>query len=297
MQFLTYIVVYPIILLVSRLPFGIMYKISDVLCFFVYGVFKYRIEVVQSNLKKVYPDYSKEELLKIEKEFYSHFVDVFLEMLKGFSISESEIRKRYTIDNLEVVQKLNDDGKSGIMLSSHYGNWEWLISLGNRKELIGLKTFAAYSPIKNKYIDKAIRKNRGRFGVHLISSRETIPTIIENVNNKIQSGYGLIADQSPTLGHLKYFDYFLGQKVPVHTGAEKMAKKYDIPVLFIDTEKIKRGHYHSTMRVISLEPLKEKDHAITKEFIRLMEIEIGRNPSYYFWTHKRFKHSNKAPKD
>lgn len=292
-----YIITYPLIVLVSLTPFWLLYFWSDILSFIVFRVIKYRVKVIRNNLKIAYPDKSIEELEKIEKKFYKHFTDIFIEMLKGFTISEKEILKRYPIHNLELIEELYEDKRSVIMMSSHYANWEWSIILGSLSPVFKGLPYAAYSPIKNQYFDKAIRKNRGRFGVELISSRETIPKIIENAKAGNIAYYGLIADQSPTLRNLNHFDYFFGVKVPVHLGTENMARKYNHAVVFLDTQKIKRGYYSSTFQLITDKPKETEPFEITRSYLRLTENQIAREPAYYFWTHKRFKHKDKTPKD
>ena len=63
-------------LLLSYLPFWFMYLISDFLYLIAYQIIGYRKKVVRENLSKSFPIKSKEELLKIEKEFYYHLSDL-----------------------------------------------------------------------------------------------------------------------------------------------------------------------------------------------------------------------------
>ena len=60
MQLLLFIVAYPIIWLISILPFRLLYMFSDFVCFLVYNIFGYRKKVVRENIamaKYVFTDF------------------------------------------------------------------------------------------------------------------------------------------------------------------------------------------------------------------------------------------------
>ncbi|MGV6846658.1 MAG: lysophospholipid acyltransferase family protein [Lutibacter sp.] len=293
MNFLVFILVYPIIWLLSILPFRILYLISDGIYVLLYHVIGYRKKVVYNNIKLALPLKSHDEIIKIQKKFYHHFVDVFIEMIKSFTISKKEILKRYQYTNLEVVEALEKDGKNVILYGSHYANWEWMISLGS---VLNYKSYAAYTRIGNKYFDRSILKSRSRFNVHLKASSKITKEIDYNVKNNIQAMYGLLSDQSPQVQKTHYWGKFLGITVPVHTGGEMLAKKHDLDVVVMTTKKVKRGFYKNTFSVLTTNPKSHADYEITDMYLRTLEAQIYDEPAYYFWTHKRFKHKDKAPK-
>ncbi|MDX1830148.1 MAG: lysophospholipid acyltransferase family protein [Lutibacter sp.] len=290
---LVYILVYPFIWFLSILPFRILYTISDGVYFLLYYIIGYRKKVVYDNLKLALPEKSEAELLAIRKQFYHHFVDIFIEMIKSFTISEKEVNKRYTYTNIELLSDLYKDGKSLILLASHYANWEWMVSLSSK---INYKSYAAFTKISNSYFNNKIKKTRARFGLELKETWKVILEVNNNHENNIQSIYGLLSDQSPQVQKTHYWNNFLGVKVPIHTGTEMLAKKYDLNVAYIATKKIKRGYYESTFNLITTEPKKYADYEITDMYLRQLEAQIYEEPAYYFWTHKRFKHKDKAPK-
>lgn len=293
MNLIVYILVYPIIWFLSILPFRILYLISDGVFFLLYYIIGYRKNVVYDNLKLAFPKKSETELLAIRKKFYHHFVDVFIEMIKSFTISEKEIIKRYKYLNIDLIENLQKDNKSVILLGSHYANWEWMISLSL---FINYKSYAAFTKIGNPYFNKSILKSRSRFGVILKESSKISAEIRLNLKNNSQAMYGLLSDQSPQIHKTHYWGSFLGIKVPVHTGTENLAKKHDLNVIVMTTKKIKRGYYENTFSLITTEPKKYADYEITDIYLRKLEAQIYEEPAYYFWTHKRFKHKDKAPK-
>lgn len=293
MNFLVYILVYPVIWIISMLPFRILYAISDGVYLLVYYLIGYRKKVVFNNLKLAFPEKSDKEIIELSKKFYRHFVDVFVEMIKSFTVSKEEVYKRYKFTNIDFFEELYKDGKSVILTGSHYANWEWIMSLDS---FVKYKGYAAFTKVANPYLNKKILKSRVKFGTHLILTSKLIAEIKHNHKHHIQAMYGLLSDQSPQLSKTFYWSEFLGVKVPIHTGAEMLAKRFKMNMVYIETKKIKRGYYETTFSLITNEAEKFTDYQLTDIFIEKVEKQIRAQPEYYFWTHKRFKHKNKVPK-
>ncbi len=287
MQFIIYLFTYPILWLISKLPFRLLYVFSDFVFILVYYIIGYRKQTVRKNLVLALPNLSKTERLIIEKKSFRHMCDMFLEMIKTLSISRTEIDARFSYANLDVFLDLEKKGKNIAIMISHYASYEWCISLNSQ---INLEGFAIYKKINNKYFDKLVRDIRSRFKATLITTKETIPLIEENFQNKKLGIYGFASDQSPKLSSAHYWNTFMGIEVPMQTGAEMLAKKYDMNVIFINIQKIKRGFYQATFEVLSDDVCKVPDYQITDKFMELVENQIYKAPEFYLWSHKRWKH-------
>src|SRR6187402_984784 len=122
MQYLIYILAYPIIWIISMLPFRLLYIFSDFVYFIVYRIIGYRKKTVRKNLNLALPHLSAKELLSIEKKFYHHMCDMFLEMIKTMNISKEEICKRYVFKNFEVYADLEKKEKSIAIMCAHYAS-------------------------------------------------------------------------------------------------------------------------------------------------------------------------------
>uniref|UniRef100_UPI00262F580A lysophospholipid acyltransferase family protein n=1 Tax=uncultured Lutibacter sp. TaxID=437739 RepID=UPI00262F580A len=262
--------------------------------YIIFYVIGYRKKVVMYNLTITFPEKSKEELITIQKKFYKHFVDVFIEMIKSFTISKEEVYKRYTYTNIDFFTELYKDGKSVSLTGPHYANWEWIMSLDS---FVDYKGYAAYTRVNNPYLNKKILDSRAKFGTNLIPTAKILSEIKYNSEHKIQAMYGLLSDQSPQLKKTHYWNHFLAVKVPIHTGAEMLAKKFNMNMVYIATKKIKRGYYETSFSLISNDASKYPDYQLTDIFLEKVEKQIRNQPEYYFWTHKRFKHKDKAPKN
>ena len=287
MQLLLYIIVYPILWIISILPFRIFYLFSDFVCFLVYNIIGYRKKVVRENIALALPHLSKKEQLVVEKKFYKHFCDLFLEMIKTISISQEEIEKRYTFTNIEVYKELEKKNKSVALLCAHYASYEWAISMNYHLNFIG---YGIYKKLANPYFDKLVKDIRSKFKAVLITTKETIPTIHHNYKENILSIYGFASDQSPKLNATHHWASFMGHVVPVHTGAELLAKRFDMNVIFLKTKKVKRGYYEATFEILSEDAKSVPNYEITDQFLKLVEEQILEAPEFYLWTHKRWKH-------
>ncbi|WP_291867428.1 lysophospholipid acyltransferase family protein [Maribacter sp.] len=293
MQFLVFILAYPLLWIISRLPYKIFYFFSDVVYVIVYRIFGYRKKVVHANLTLVFPKKSEIELKRIEKSFYKHMCDMFLEMVKTMNLSKEEVKKRYHVTNLQVLQDILKD-KSIIVVCAHYANWEWNVSMNN---YIDDKGYAVYQKISNPYFDSWIKRTRARWNTTLITQSETIKTIISNTKNNVKSVYGMVSDQSPMVRKVQYWSEFMDIKVPVFNGAENMARKLDLAVVFLKVTKVKRGYYSAEFIPITKNGKETEKNEITDQFLRLTEQQIREKPEHYLWTHRRWKHRDRVPKE
>lgn len=292
MNFIIYALTYPFIWLLSVLPFRVLYVISDFICFVLFHIIGYRKQIVLDNLQLVFPEKKLDELIEIRKKFYHHFIDVFIEMIKTFTVSKEEIYKRYTFTNIDFFKELYKDGKSVILVGPHYANWEWIMSLDS---FVDYKGYAAFTLINNKYFNNKILQSRAQFGTSLIATNTVFTEMEKNHKNNIQAAYGLLSDQSPRLDKTFYWTKFFGVKVPVHTGAEMLTKKHDMNMVYIDTVKLKRGYYETTFSLISDDPTNQSEYSLTDQFLQKVEERVRIQPEFYLWTHKRFKHKDKIP--
>ena len=290
MQGLVFWLIYPILWLISILPFRLFYMVSDVVFLFVYHITGYRRKTVRNNLELVFPEKSKAEINRIEKKFYRHMCDMFLEMIKSISIREDELKKRFTFTNLEYLRKIEKSNKSIIVMCGHYASYEWMTAL----QLYGLKfrSYGIYKRIRNKYFDDLVKKIRGRYDGTLITTYNATEKIRYNQEQGILGNYAMIADQSPRLDRAKHWIHFMGIRVPVFEGSDRLARKLDMNVLYLHVEKTGRGYYKATLKPITEDAQNEPEHYITKKFIQYLEKQVRNKPEYYLWTHKRWKHRN-----
>lgn len=294
MQLLVYILIYPLLWLISILPFRLLYLLSDGLYVLLYHVIGYRKKVVTDNLELAFPNKSEKEISVIRKKFYHHLCDMILEAIKSITISESEMLNRYVFTNINEVHKLYKENKSVTLFMGHYGSWEWIFILQKHTDYKG---YAVYKRLSNKYFDALVKRIRSKYNSHLITTKETFPVLIRAKQNNELTFNGFVFDQSPKAHKAIHWQDFMGVKAPVHVGAEILAKRLDMATLFLKVKKVKRGYYEATFMDIVRNPKDFENYEITDTSIKRVEEQIMEAPEYYLWTHKRWKHRNKVPKE
>lgn len=287
MPFLIYLIVYPVLWIISILPFRLLYLFSDFVYFLVYRIIGYRKKTVRANLALALPHLTEKERLTIEKKFFHHMCDLFLEMIKTLSISKNEIEKRYTFTNIDLYLKLEQENKSIALLCAHYASYEWAISMNYHINFTG---YGIYKKITNPYFDKLVKDIRSKFKAVLITTKETSQVIQDCAKNKKLGVFGFASDQTPRWSDNLYWHHFMGIETPIHVGAEIMAKKYDMNVIFLKTKKVKRGYYEATFELLTDDVKNTPNYKISEDFIGRVEQQIYEQPEYYLWTHKRWKH-------
>tara|TARA_B100002049_G_C16069906_1_gene372280 strand:- start:33 stop:935 length:903 start_codon:yes stop_codon:yes gene_type:complete len=291
MQAVVFWLIYPLLWLISILPFWLFYRVSDVVYFIVYHLVGYRKKTVTHNLKLVFPEKSSEEIIKIRKKFYAHMCDMFLEMVKSISISEEELKKRFVFTNLEELRRIEKLDKSIMLMCGHYASFEWLFAL--QLNNLNHKAYGIYKKIRNPGFDKLINDIRRRFGAELIQNSKSTLRIAHNQKEGIRGAYAMIADQSPKSPNYKFWTDFMGKKVPFYTGSERMAKEFDMAVIYLHVNKVKRGYYKASLINIADNPTETENNQITLDYIQHLEKQIREKPELYLWTHKRWKHLGK----
>lgn len=273
---------------ISRLPFSALYIISDLAYFFGYKLGRYRVKVVNRNLRKSFPDKSEKEITKLRRQFYHHFADIIVESFKIFSITEEEAMARFKVNNPEILDQYANEGRSILLVGGHYNNWEMLavgISGYIRHEAV-----AIYHRLGNKFLDAKFLSSRGKFGLKMISRQEVRDYFA--TNDKLTCTiFG--ADQSPSIAKKVYWMDFLNQDTPVMFGVEKFAKEKNAPVIFGGITKVKRGHYEFDMEVLFDDPSQCEYGEITRSHTLRLEKQILEDPQYWLWTHKRWKRKRK----
>lgn len=285
MNLLIYIIAYPIVWGISRLPFCLLYRVSDFFYFILYILLKYRVKVVRKNLHTAFPFKTEAELRTIERKFYHHFCDILLEMVKSYGMSEKEMKKRMVYPNPEVLKKYEEEERNILIMCSHYASYEWLLSLAYFLEH---KSYALYTPLSNKYFDRLLQKIRMKHHSYLLPRYTAHREMKKHKDAHGVYCYGFASDQIPN-NKKNYRRPFLGLNVPVFTGAERLGKALNTVIVFAKIEKVKRGYYQTTFEVLAENPTEYVDFQITDMFFERINRQIYDKPEFYLWTHNRFK--------
>ena len=200
--------------------------------------------------------------------------------------------KKTVCTGVEMFRKLLDEGEAGnpccLLLMGHFGNWEWYS--GSTSRFKDACLYQIYRPLNNKAVDKLFIHLRTKFGSFGIPKNDTGREVVRLVRNKVRSAVIFLADQTPSPSNLHYWTNFLNQDTAILTGAERLARKLNTPVVFLDVQMLERGYYTLEIQLITDNPKETPENWITEEYARRMEKSILRKPEGWLWTHKRWKY-------
>jgi KDO2-lipid IV(A) lauroyltransferase len=271
------------------LPLRVLYVLSNGLYFLIRYVARYRRKVVRESLAASFPEKTKEERLRIEKAFYRHFADYIVETVKLARIGKAEVQRRAHLNNPELVNGLFAAGHTCVvLLMVHYGNWEWFSA---SKERFEGETYQIYKPLHNQAVDRFFIRLRERFGSRGMKRDNTFRDMVRIKQEGQRATIIFLADQRPAPNNVHYHTQFLNRDTPMLTGPERIARKLNFPVVFLDTRKLKRGYYTIDFELITDKPRETPEHWITEQYARRAEACIRRDPAYWLWTHKRWKYA------
>lgn len=286
---------YPIIsapfFLLMLLPMPVLYVISDFLRFLGYKVFGYRKKVVIENLKKSFPDKDDKWIEDIAWKFYQNLFDVIIETLKMLTISKSALSKRVILNGTGLIEEYKKKNQSFILVGGHNGNWEWG---GQFMHILGYKMGVLYHPLSSKWFDWLMYFQRTRFKLQPIPMNSTLKIMLAAKNDF--HCYAFIADQTPSSENCHWMN-FLNQDTPVFMGPEKIAKKFNYPIVFCDLYRVGRGKYELNYKLVSDSPKDEPDFVITERHTQFLEQQIHQQPEAWLWSHRRWKHKRKISID
>lgn len=266
---------------------SVHYVISDLLFWLLYKVVGYRRRVVWKNLTSSFPEKDKDELKGIERGFYHFFCDYIVETVKQMTISKKEFKKRMTYKGMDLLDEIILSGQSVVLYLGHYCNWEWVTSIPlwcTPKAQCG----QIYHPLENKEFNKLLMRSRERMGSLCIAMNDTLREVVryKRENQPIIIGY--ISDQKPYWVNIHHWVNFLNHNTPVLTGTERIAKKMNHAVVYVDMHRLKRGYYEAEFKLITREPQKMKDYELTDIYFEMLEKSIRRAPEFWLWSHDRW---------
>jgi KDO2-lipid IV(A) lauroyltransferase len=250
---------------------------------------RYRRNVVAENLRFAFPEKSTGERSEIEKAFFHHFCDFLFESIKTLHLSKAQFKKRFIFINPEILNNYHQKNKSVVLVSGHYGNWEWMASA---EEYIKHKYLAIYKPLANKQYDrliKNIRKKHTSIG-EMVSMNDTYKVILQHERNKQLFVTWFLGDQSPPKDYPLWIK-FMNRETPFYSGPEKIAKKFGHAVVFMNIKKAKRGYYEVEFIPMFDDPKSTAENEITIAHVKMLEDIIRKKPEYWLWSHRRWKHT------
>jgi len=270
---------------ISRLPMWALYAFSSFLYLLAFYVVRHRHQVIREQLEKVFPDSSEADRERIHKQFLKNFCDVLVEVWKSVTMSEADMRARMQIVNLDVARHYLDAGQSLMFVTSHLGNWEWLLQ-GVTLQL-GYPVDAAYKPLHDPWAERLMLKVRSRFGARLVPAKELLADFLKR--RGIVRAIAMNADQAPVSTDKRYWTRFLGQDTAFYIGAEQIARATRLPILYVGVRRIRRGYYEVELKTLWDGREVAPPNAVTERYARTCEVDVLKRPADWLWSYRRWR--------
>ena len=280
--------------ILSVLPLRVLYAIASFVLYpLLYYVVHYRRSMVMSNIRYCFPEKSEAACKQMARQFYHHFADLCVEIIHAYRMSDEELRDRVVFEGLDEAQAAFLQQKGGVFMLGHMGCWEWMADVAKRVDRNRIHTNVIYLKLDNKSADcimMQIREKRGCTPIEMHKLlREAVRLRKESSKAEV---YCMLADQKPSWRSLQFYTDFFGHNTPFLTGSEKIARKFAYPVYYADITMPSRGHYNIRLLPITTNAQCCEEGFVSREYVKLLEANIIKQPSIWLWSHNRFKWNN-----
>ena len=275
--------------LLSKMPLSVHYWCADRILYpLMYHVVRYRRKMTAKNLALAFPEKSEAERKRLARAFYHQFCDTIVESIYGYGCSDEEMRERVVFEHMDEVNRLVDAAGGGILMSAHFGNWEWMASIQQWLSE-GVTELNVYRQLKNKAIDRLMLAIRAKRGGACVEKQRILREMVRYRAEKRPVMVGLLSDQKPRPEVTRTWVQFLHQETGFLDGGEVLSKKFGYPVFFLYITRPARGYYHVNMHTLAATPQTTAEGEITKAYAQILEKNIQEQPELWLWTHNRFK--------
>ena len=286
LQLIGYYLTMTLFLAVWILPKPLQMLLGLFIYVIVAHVLRYRRKVIITNLTKSFPQKSRKEINSIARRYYRHLSYMIIEAVNLRFSTRKRISRCMGVQNPELLQQLIDQNRNVLIILGHYGNWEYgCAKIAN----FDIRTTAVYKKLSSPIFERFYMELRSKTGVEPIAMRDTMRKMVEMRNSGRRFALLSVADQTPTRSEIHYWLPFLNQDTGVFVGPERLAKKFDMAVLYCEIKRLGFSRFDTKLTLITESPATEPEHAITDRFYQLLEASIREAPENWVWSHRRWK--------
>ncbi len=247
-----------------------------------------REQTTIDNLMASFPDRSKQWSIKTANASYKNLGITLAEVLALKYLSDEEIRDYVKYDNAELIGVLHSRGKGLILLSGHFGNWEYLAYSAGLYSKLPITVIV--KPQKNRFADVILNEYRIKGGNKVISMYNAARGIVKALSNG--GIVALLADQSATKDKDIFIDFF-GRPAATFESPAALALKYNVPIIIGFAVRNEDGRYDVNLSEIKYDDLeynKEGIIELSKRHVKILEDAIRQRPDLWAWQHRKWKH-------
>jgi len=275
----------------TRLPLPLLYAFGRFAYFVAFRVLRWHRELAARNLANAFPEKSEAERAAILRQSYVNLGQTLAETFWGYGASAGELAKRVSIENPDVINRFVEEKRPVLVLTAHVCNWEWLLpGVGAQFDI---PIDAVYKPLRVASLDAFIRGTRSRFGGKPIPIHSFLFEVMRRAGEA--RAYAMVADQTPPRNMDKFWTRFLNQDTAFFTGADKIARFLDAPVIYVAMRRVRKGHYSVRLHVLVEPPYEGQEVLdVVERYARQLESEIRASPPDWLWVHNKWKYPKPA---
>ncbi|QOJ28534.1 MAG: lysophospholipid acyltransferase family protein [Ignavibacteriales bacterium] len=267
---------------------GFARKFSHVIALLFYYVIPIRKSVVKKNLAIAFPDASPEERERIAFGSYKSFARSLVEILMMPELTEESVKKLVASDSVGMIRQKFEEGKGVILLTAHYGNWEYsALAIGI---YTGIPLYVVTKSQRNPFVNDWMNRYRAKFGNVIVPLGASIKLVFKQLYDK--KVIAMVADQRGPSDGIKMD--FMGRETRVYAGPASLSIKTGAPILMGFIERQPDDSYRMEFQEISKEGLPENFDAATAELTRrhisILEDQLRKKPEDWLWMHNRWKY-------
>ena len=240
-------------------------------------------KVINSNIKRAFPDINLEKLENIKLQMWNNYGRTFAEYMFIKNFRSGNLNSQISIEGKEILEEIKRNNRQVIFISGHLSNFELMAMCLDKS---GINLAAIYRPLNNIYLNKIMERIRKKY----ICSKQ-IKKGVGGLKKLIQlkrKNYStaLMLDQRVSEGILSNF---FNQKALTTTIPAQLIKKFNIPVVPVYIERTKDISFKININKPLIFPINYSTEKITDELNKILEDMIIRNPGQWIWSHNRWK--------
>ena len=271
-------ILYLLLLIISMTSVSVLYSTAIIINWINKYIIKYRINIIRKNINLCFPWMSENDRNKLIDNFYQHFFNIMVEIIKSISWNKDHIKSKVIIKNMAKIKSCINKKQNIVLLCAHYSNWELLLLRLSLIKNINLN--AVYKPLSSSSLNKILLKIRTKFGAELVPLSKWRYFMLRKKNTP--HTFMFVCDQVPNPKENSMRIDFLNKPTLFHKGPEKTAQLLNAKVFYIEMYKSNINNY-----IINFKPINSNN--ITEKYASYLESTIKKQPEYWLWSHNRWK--------
>ena len=271
--------------LLGLMPLKTVQVLAAAFGWFVYYVIPIRKKVAHDNIARSFPEKTKDEVDRIAKAAYVQFAKTVFEMIYMPHLSREDVEKIAVLENRDILDRIQKNGKGCVMVGGHFGNWEIMGS-----------AFANHYPVTfvvgeqtNKMVDEVILKNRIDKGMKIVHQKVALRGVLQALKNN--EFVALVSDQDAH--ETGAFVPFLWREASTPKGPAMFALRGGVPLIVGTCFRTPQDTFRIVVEEVS-QPLLSGDADkdiinYTASYTAIIERHIRAHPDHWFWMHRRWK--------